>query len=190
MFEFLTPSTLNSVGTGMNVFGSVFGGLSDIAAGKQQRENADFEAAQYRQKAGQAQASSQREAFTADQQAKYIASRALAVAAASGGGASDPTVVHIISGIAGEGAYRQALALYQGEELARQLNTHADAIKASGAAAERSGLTSGIGKFIGAGTGAAKGIARGQSLYDKYSGGGPSMDAGSYGVDMGNSGLA
>lgn len=171
----LDPALLNKIGTGMSVFGNVFGAFGDINNGKVQKAEADYEAAQLRINAGQAQAAGQREAISADQQGKLVASRALALAAASGGGASDPTVVHLISGIAAEGAYRQALALYQGDEQARALNMKADATQYSGELAKQAGFRSGVGKFVGAGTNAIQGIARGQSLLEKYGGGGPSL---------------
>lgn len=171
----MDPNILNNVGTGLGVFGHLWGAFGDLAAGRDAHRAASFEAEQLRQNAGQAQAASQRVAITADEQSKLVASRALAVAAAGGGGASDPTVVNLIAGIAQEGAYRQALSLYQGDERARQLQTQADATEAGGAAAEAAGVRSAIGKTIGAGAAAIKGIARGKSLLEKYGAGGPTM---------------
>jgi len=171
------PKTLNTFGTGLDVFGRVFGSLASLDEGQQARAAADYRAAQMRINAGQAQAASQREALSADEQAKRIASRALAVAAASGGGASDPTVVHLIAGIAAEGSYRQALALYQGDERARAMNMQADATQYEGELAENAGMRNAIGGLVGAGAAATRGIARGQSLYEKYGGGGPTKKA-------------
>jgi hypothetical protein len=73
--------------------------------------------------AGQAKAAAQRDAMEETRKGKLIASRALAVAAASGGGASDPSVVNTIADIDGEGAYRASVALYGGEEESRRLIT-------------------------------------------------------------------
>lgn len=81
-----------------------------------------------------ARATSQREASEYRRTARLTASRALAVAAASGGGASDPTVTKIISDITSEGAYRAALALYEGEEEARLRETQATSLLETGRA--------------------------------------------------------
>lgn len=170
-------STLNAFSAGFNVFGSVFGALTSLDEGAAERRAAEYRAAQLRVNAGQAQAGAQREAITADEQAKRIASRALAVAAASGGGASDPTVVNIIAGIAGEGAYRKALALYQGDERARALLQQADTSEYEGKIAEIGAQRDAFGKLVGAGSSTVRGIARGQSLYEKYGGGGPAASA-------------
>jgi hypothetical protein len=82
---------------------------------------ADFEAAQMEVEAGQALASGQRAVMNEDKATRIAESRALALAAASGAGASDTTVVKLISDIAAEGAYRASVARYQGEERARKL---------------------------------------------------------------------
>lgn len=70
-------------------------------------------------------AASQRQALEERRQADLVASRALAVAAASGAGVSDPTVVDIISRTKGEGHYRAAVALYEGEERSRSMRVAA-----------------------------------------------------------------
>jgi hypothetical protein len=168
---------LNKIGTGLDVFGKLYGAWGDLSDGMDARKSAEFQAAQLRQNAGQVKAASQRDAYSTQQQAELVASRALAVAAAGGGGASDPTVVKIMAGIAEEGSYRTAVALYQGEEKARALLNQADAVEYSGKLAQRSGVKGAIGKVIGAGASAIKGVARGQSLYEKYGGsGGPGFD--------------
>ena len=129
---------------------SVFGGLMQMQGYRQAADAArvsgrranvakQFEAEQLDQLAGQSIAASQRDMLEQRRQADLAASRALALAAASGGGASDPTVVKIISGIKGEGAYRSAVALYRGEEEARQLHLKAGAARYEGAVAEEAG---------------------------------------------------
>ena len=88
---------------------------------------AKFEANQANYLAGQAVATSHYEALEQRRSAALLASKALAGAAASGAGASDPTVVDIINGINSEGTYRSALAMYQGEETARNYRVAAQA---------------------------------------------------------------
>lgn len=94
---------------------------------------AQFEAEQLEQDAGQTIAASQRAAREQERIATLVASRALAVAAASGGGASDTTVVNLIARIKGEGAYRAGVKLYEGEARARKLRLSADARRYEGA---------------------------------------------------------
>lgn len=112
-------------------------------AGQRKNVESQFEAEQMEQQAGQTIAASQRTALDQRRQANLLASRALALAAASGGGASDPTVVRIIAGIKGEGAYRSAVSLYRGEEEARKLNLGAQGKRYEGATAEEAGLKQG-----------------------------------------------
>jgi len=105
-------------------------------AGRRKRVASEFEAEQLEQQSGQVVAASQRDALEEKRRADLMASRALALAAASGGGASDPTVVNLIAGLKGEGAYRSAVALYRGEDQARKLRTGARAKRYEGIAAE------------------------------------------------------
>ena len=153
-----------------------FGGSMQAAkatkeAGQRQRVASEFAAAQQTQNAGQAIAAAQRKASEQERRSRLVASRALAVSAAGGGSASDTTVENIISDIAGEGAYRAGVELYQGEERARQLRMGADASMYEGAVAEagakakaRAIKTEAFGKLIGSAG----------SLYGKYGMGGPS----------------
>lgn len=125
---------------------------------------AQFNEQEGEKRAGQAIAISQRQAGEERRQANYEASRALAVAAASGGGVSDPTIVRLIANVKGEGAYRASVALYEGETKARQLRL--------------AGFTSGFddSDIIQSGYNqAAAGVATrtGLSLYAKYGMNGP-----------------
>lgn len=115
--------------------------------------------------AGVVIAASQRTAAEERRQADLIASRALAVAAASGGGVSDPTVVDILARTRGEGAFRAQVALYEGEERAR-------AIRISGAGGSDFDASSQV--MAGANAAAAGRLAKtGLSLYARYGMGGP-----------------
>jgi hypothetical protein len=121
------PLALNAFSGAFQAFGQAESAVSHVQFGEQARQAADYRAQQLRINAGQAQAGAQRQAFDVDRQTQFITSRALAVAAASGGGASDPTVVNLIARDAGEGAYRKQIALYQGNDQARLLDSEADA---------------------------------------------------------------
>lgn len=63
----------------------------------------------------------QREGFEEERKAKIIASRAQALAAFSGAGATDTTVSEVIADITGEGEYRRNVAVYGGAEDARRM---------------------------------------------------------------------
>lgn len=119
------PAVLTIAGTALSAKGARQQGKADRAA-------AEFQADQLDQQAGQEQAAAQRVAADQARITKYAESRALAVAAASGAGASGRTVSGVISKIAQEGAYRSALALYQGDSEARQMRVRAQAARETG----------------------------------------------------------
>lgn len=162
----------------MNLAGSLIGsqGASDsadaaIVMGERERQAAQFKAQQLRSQALQAAAVSQRTGDTQARQARLLQSRALAVAAASGGGASDPTVVNLISGIAGEGALRRATALYEGEDRARVLRMQAAAAEYEGRTAEESAAYKAQAYETQGNMSLLKGAASfGSSLFNKYGG--------------------
>ena len=89
-----------------------------IIAGHRARAAAEAKARSLEVKAGQEIAIGQQRGFEEQRKARLVASRLVALAASSGGGASDPTVVNLLAGISGEGAYRQAVRVYEGKETA------------------------------------------------------------------------
>jgi hypothetical protein len=162
---------------GMKVVGSLLemeghnqAGEAARVAGRRRNVAAQFEAEQLEQQAGQSVAASQRTALEEKRKADLVASRALALAAASGGGASDTSVVKIIADLKGEGSYRSAVALYRGEEQARKLRMAGKAKRYEGALAEESGIQEQAGHEI---AGMASLFTGGSSLYGRYGAGGP-----------------
>ncbi len=121
------PFVFSLAGTGLKAFG-------EASSGTAAREDAGFLAAQLRQKAGQERASASISALEAGRQGRLKGSRALAIAAASGAGASDPTVTDILTDISGDARLRALTALFEGEEAARGLETQADAAIRTGEA--------------------------------------------------------
>lgn len=147
------------------------------------------------QRAGQERASAQRQAIEQRRQGRLVSSRARAVAAASGGAVTDPTVTGILADIDTEAEYRALTGLFQGEEMARGLE-HGAAIERAGGAGEiyagrverslanaraNQALLSGVGQAVGTGAsyyayrgsgdgGASDTIAGSQptTLYSKY----------------------
>jgi hypothetical protein len=145
--------------TVLSIGGSVLSGLGQMQAGKAANANAKFQAAQMEQQAGQERASSQRQAIAERRQANIMQSNAQASAAASGGGATDPTVLNITGNLAKEGEYNALSALFAGEERARGQELQATSTRMQGKQAKKQGMISGISTIIG---GSA-------SAYSKYS---------------------
>lgn len=150
---------------------SAVAGMNKIQAGFAGLDAAHYQSAQLRQNAGQVQAAGQRQAYDVDQQTRMIQSRALALAAASGGGASDPGVVNIMAKTAAEGAYRKAMTLYNADERAQTMMMAADAKDYEGEVDKRNAKVSGMLQIAQAGTSLMTSKARGKSLYERFSGG-------------------
>lgn len=157
--------------------------------GERAKAMAQFEAFEADRRAGIAIAISQGQSLEEKRQATLVASRALAVSAASGAGVSDPTMVRVIANARGEGAVRAATALYEGQARSRALRTEAALGRLSGdeAAAEGAARQQGYG-LASAGTG----LRESASLYAKYGmrgpGTGPAGDAAL--LDAGSSALS
>lgn len=182
------PLNLSAVGGALDAFGQAAGGVSHVMFGIQARQAANFEAAQMRQNGNAAVAASQRSAYEIDRQTQFVTSRALAVAAGSGGGASDPTVVHLIARDAGEGAYQRSLALYAGTDRARLDNMSADAKTFEGKSTFGNSLQVGAAAYAGGAANLLKSQARGASLLQRFGGGGPQVGAFDDGGGQGSSG--
>jgi hypothetical protein len=131
-----TLPLLNSVGTALTAGGQIYGGNAAASGARS-------EASQLRYAAGQTRASSQRAAREERRQARRLQSRGLAVAAASGGGASDVSVVNTLAEVEAEGEYRALTALWEGEEQARGLEAAAGARESEGSAARTAGYLAG-----------------------------------------------
>lgn len=172
------PRSLNTADTIINAAGQIIGGLSHAQFGQQAQQAAQFQAEQLRQNAGQAQAGAQRAAYDIDRQSQYVASAALASAAASGGGASDPTVINLIAKNAGEFAYRKAVALYQGAAQARAMNLSVDAKEYEGESVRSNSDRVAQSEYFKAGTSLLQGTARDSSLLQKFGAGGPKQKSG------------
>lgn len=161
---------LTGAGYGTSALGTFMQGSAYYEHGLAQQALARYAATQFRQNAADAEAAAQRNAVDIGRRAEYIASAQLARAAASGGGASDPTVMNIIARTKGEAAYQQAVALYGGQSRARALNMQAAGEDFTGRDEARAGRNALFAADIGASTTLMKG---GVSLLMKYGRGGP-----------------
>lgn len=163
----LAPA-LSATGTILSASGQLSKGNATVEAARRRQVAAEREAVQHEQLATEAIGSSQVQASIEARNARYIQSTAIARAAASGAGVSDPTVVNILAKLSTEGAYRQAVALYQGEreagvERERAYAARYDAASgmADAQAAQRASKTAAISTLI-------QGGAQATSLYAKY----------------------
>lgn len=127
---------LAAIGLGLAVTSTVVGGVASTKAnkaaakqarrqGKAQQEMNYFEAAQMDSAAGQQTALAQRNAQEELRKSALMQSQALAIAGASGAGASDPDVNKIMGDIAAEGRLAADTHLYNGEEAAKSLKISA-----------------------------------------------------------------
>lgn len=140
---------------------SVLSAKGQMDQGAAAEQAAQIEAQQLEAQAGQARATAQRAAIEERRQGELASSRLTALAAASGAGATDPTVVSLDQGIAEQAEYNALTRLYEGESQARGMETSANLTTAAGAAQKKA-------SNIGATTTAVEG---GVSLFDRYGGG-------------------
>ncbi len=126
-------------------------GGSNIGANSEAKELRS-QAAQLDAQAGLERASSQRAAIDEKRQARLLASRGLAVAAASGGGADDPSVVNALAGIEGEGEYRALTALYNGDQTASGMEADAAAKRRGAKSVKTAGWMKAGGSILSAGS--------------------------------------
>ena len=143
-----------ALGTTILSAGSAFArGAGARAIGVRRKAALDFEAEQLEQSAIESRGAGTRVAQQEQIRTQYVNSLAIARAAASGAGASDPTVMAVISRTAGEGAYRAALAMYEGEAQARLDRIRAEALRYEGGlAVSDAGLARQQAEFTGART--------------------------------------
>ena len=95
-------------------------GEAASAIGARRAAEQEFEAKQLETEAEQSRGVGMRAAQDEVLKARLVNNAALARAAASGAGASDPTVMGVLERTAGMGAYRASLAMYEGEAQARR----------------------------------------------------------------------
>lgn len=147
-------------------------------AGAQRQQAANFEASIMETQATARVAAAQRDMLDAQRVTALTQSRAQALAAASGGGASSPTALTVIGKIAKQGALNAGMALYNGEEQARTLRLQAVQTRLSGQFdAENANLQADVTRQSGQAKemqADAQVISSAGGLYGKYGGRGPS----------------
>lgn len=143
---------LSSVGS------TILSAFGQNKAGQAQSGAYKIYAMEDRQNAQQASAAAQQQALEVQRQANIVASRAQAVAASSGGGATDPSVLNTIANIHKWGTYNSLNALYQGAATARAYNVRADSEDYMAKQARTSGKLNAIDTILGNAGTIAKGF--------------------------------
>lgn len=162
-----SPAALQASGTLLSASSQLAQARASGAAGEAIRKAKEFEAGQMTVRAGQARAVSQREAAEARRKGRFIQSALQARAAASGAGATDPTVAKLAGDIAAEAELRSLTALFGGEEQARLLESGAAVRRFEGEQAVRAGKIARRAGFMKAGATLLGGFGRG-SLFEKF----------------------
>ena len=114
-------------------------GKAAVNEGKAIQASKEYEAQQMMVNAGQARATSQRKALAEQKRTRFVQSALQARAAASGGGALDPTIMDLTGDIAQEGDYRRRVALYEGDDATRVYQSGANLKRWEGEQAVRAG---------------------------------------------------
>ncbi len=123
-----------------------------IQQGVDARHQADEQTIALRNQANADQAAAERTAINSRRQTAYVVSRGQALAAASGAGATDPTVMSVLGQISGEGEYHALTSLYEGGTQGQNLNSQATAASSEGKAYQRAGYLKGISTLLTGGT--------------------------------------
>ncbi len=142
----------------MTVGSTLISAVGQRNAGIAANQEANYRAQQDTINAGQERASGQRGAIEQIRQLRLVQSKAQANAAASGAGALDPSVMSIMGDLETQGQYKAAVASYEGEDKARNLETNATLARYTGKQAESAGNMAAIGTLM---SGAS-------SMYSKY----------------------
>jgi hypothetical protein len=153
-----TAAGAAGLGTALNLLGTGVSAGGQIISGQQAKKASKAEAAEFERLAGEEKAAAQRKAAEKRRQMNLLLSRSQAVSAASGAGATDPTVLATEGGIVEEGEYQAGVETYLGETRARGYQGKAALARAEGDDASTSSLISAGGTIL-------SGIG---SYYDRY----------------------
>lgn len=140
---------------------------SKIQEGKAAAHRAELIARQKKIDANAAQAESQQEAAGERKKARYLRSRALAVAGASGAGVSDPTINNILTGIDTEGEMNALNTQWSGDTAGSGLRAEGRVAMSEGRAAKRSAYKS---AFTTALSGGMDFVEAKPTFFQKYGG--------------------
>ena len=162
------PESLQLSSTILNVGSQLAKANATTTVAARRKAAYDFEAQQQEVAAQESSGVALRAAQDETLKARLVMSSALAKAAASGAGASDPTVMAVLSRTAGEGAYRSALAMYEGEAQARLDRMRASALRYQGDVSVADAASAAQAQRIGIGATLLSGGMKALSMYEKF----------------------
>lgn len=161
-------------GTILSAAGQVQQGYAAEAAAKAQAQALEYQKSQMEVNAGQERAMAQRRAIEESRQKRLAQSALQARSAAGGGGTLDGSVVEIFGDLEEEGQYNANVALYEGEERARDLESGATLKQYEADQERRAGKYARQSSFLQAGATLLSGASSASrantelSMYDKY----------------------
>lgn len=138
----------------LTLAGGAMGAFGALEEGDAAYKASEFQSLQAGMNINTALASGERGAIEEKRQADLVKSRIISVAAASGASASDPGVINLVARQEGYGALKAGMALYRGQEEARQQQMRADAAEYEGRMARRQSRISAISSMFMAGASA------------------------------------
>jgi len=155
-YDPITLTVLSVASTALAAGGTLMGGAAAADAGARGQQAQEFKAQQEEMAAQESRAGAQRAAMESRRKGTFLQSTLQARAAASGGGADDPTVLNLGGDIAARSEYDALFDMYKGENRARGLEDQAmasrltgDALKAEGEAKRTASYLSADGTIIG-----------------------------------------
>ena len=151
----------------LSAIGTAVGAVGKIQAGQAAKEAGKDQQAELHRQAIQEVAAAQIKMLDERRKKEMVISRAQALAAFGGGSVSDPSIQNLIADIDNEGSYREAVALYNGEERARKLESQGAMARKAGKQRAQASNISAISDVMTS-EGFASGVSQGLSLYEKY----------------------
>lgn len=149
MADFGLSTALLAAGTAAAVGGTALTATSAIKQGEAAQQAAKYQAQQETAAAQQASALATRDAAVKQQKSDVVQSRLRAVAAASGAGAADPTVLDLTSALSSMGEYDVASALYEGSARNLAFINQAAATRYQGEQERTAGIIRGTSSILG-----------------------------------------
>lgn len=131
-----------------SVGGTIVSAAGAQYQGEAQQQALNYEARLKERKASEEMAVGERKAAEKTREATLFNSRQQAVAAASGAGATDPTVLELMGNATKEGALNAGYAMYQGQAAADDLNMSAGVDRISGNNARKAGNITAVGNIL------------------------------------------
>jgi len=142
---------MSGMAAALPVVGGVVTAAGQYQEGEEKLATSRAQGAQMRRNAGQLRAAGQAQGAEELRKAELMRSRILAVAAASGGGVTDPTVVNLVSANAAEGSLAAATHRYNAESKAQDTEYQAMITEKEGEAYARASKYKALGRLFGAG---------------------------------------